>query len=211
MLGKNNTNNNSCVKIVFPKSKLFMSYHSILKHLIILFSVIVFAACKTNSSDYKAEGNKSDTTSANAKPVDDGKDPEYSDSENYANYFIVIADTGFNYSSLDNKMFLLKKITGIPIDTMERYYDASKNLIVLPDTSEDEIYAGDYFPRRDPSANLSLEYMNFYQPSSAQKMIALVTGIYESEKSADSALAIIRRVEKKAFIIKSKIYIGCMH
>jgi len=86
---------------------------------------------------------------------------------------------------------------------MGRFYNKKKNLIALPDNDEDEIYAGDYFPRRFPSDNLSLEYLNFYQRQAAEKTIALVTGIYETEKSADSALTVLHKPEKKVFKIKS--------
>ncbi|MBX2930638.1 MAG: hypothetical protein KF781_01685 [Chitinophagaceae bacterium] len=87
-------------------------------------------------------------------------------------------------------------------------------MIALPDDDEDEIYAGDYFPRRFPSEtteNLSLEYLNFYQENARDKTIALVAGIYEKENSADSALIILKKVEQRGFKIKAKIYTGCMH
>ncbi|WP_262490545.1 hypothetical protein [Hymenobacter sp. CRA2] len=35
-------------------------------------------------------------------------------------------------------------------DTLGRFFDEQKNLIRLPDDDEDELYAGDYFPRRCP-------------------------------------------------------------
>ncbi len=129
----------------------------------------------------------------------------------YATFFIVIADTSSNYYLLHKKMFDLNKQLNIPIDTMGRLYNKVKNLIALPDNDEDEIYAGDYFPRRFPSENLSIEYLDFYQKQSGEKTMALVTGIYESEKSADSALVVIQRTEKIVFKIKAEIYLGCLH
>ena len=94
---------------------------------------------------------------------------------------------------------------------MGRYYNKTKDLIVLPEDDEDEIYAGTYFPRRFPSENLSLEYLTFYQSQSREKTIALVTGIYETEISADSALTVLRMTESKVFKIKADIYVGCLH
>ena len=79
----------------------------------------------------------------------------------------------------------------------------------IPD--KDEIYAGYYVPRRFPADNLSLEYLNFYQRDAGKKTIALVAGIYETEKSADSSLAVLHRIEKKVFKIKADIYVGCIH
>ncbi len=129
----------------------------------------------------------------------------------FANYFIVIADTGNQYFSLRQKMFLVHKKLSIPIDTLGRFYNRKKNLIALPDNDSDEIYAGDYFPRRYPSESLSLEYLNVYQKQSGNKTIALVAGIYETEKRAKKALATLRKVQRNAFLVKSKMYIGCMH
>jgi disulfide oxidoreductase YuzD len=81
----------------------------------------------------------------------------------------------------------------------------------LPDNDDDEMYAGVYFPRRYPSENLSLEYLDFYNRNADHKTIALVSGIYQSEKSADSLLSIIRKTDKKAYKLKSQVYVGCMH
>lgn len=129
----------------------------------------------------------------------------------YATYYIVITDTSNDYYFLHDKMFELNRKLNIPIDTLGRYYNTTKNLIVLPDNDEDEVYAGAYFPRRFPSENLSLEYMNLYKNESGNKTIALVTGIYEDENSADSLISIIKKYNKKVFKIKTEMYVGCMH
>jgi len=130
---------------------------------------------------------------------------------NYETYYLVIADTSSNYYELHEKMFDLNAKYKIPIDTLGRYYNKEKKQIVLPDNDEDEMYAGDYFPRRYPSENLSLEYLDFYNRTADQKTIALVSGIYQSEKSADSLLTIIKKTDKKAYKLKSQVYVGCMH
>jgi len=129
----------------------------------------------------------------------------------YATYFVVIVDTGANYQLLHKKMFDVNSALNIPIDTMGRFYNPTKKLIALPDDDEDEIYAGDYFPRRYPSENLSLEYLSFYKERAGEKTIALVSGIYESERSADSALTVLKKAEKGVFMIKADIFIGCIH
>lgn len=129
----------------------------------------------------------------------------------YATYFIIVVDTNNNYYHLHKKMIDLNKIFNIPIDTMDRSFNKVKNLIALSDNHEDEIYAGDYFPRRFPSENLSLEYLSFYQRQSGEKTIALVAGIYESEISADSSLSFLQKTEKRVFKIKTDMYVGCVH
>ena len=136
---------------------------------------------------------------------------EASSENETATYFVVVADTGMDYYMLQKKMFALNNSLKYPIDTMGRYFNPNKNLIVLPDNDEDEMYRGDYFPRRFPSENLSLEYLNFYDQHSKDKTIALVTGIYEHESSADSALRNVKIAGNKAFKIKSEVFVGCMH
>lgn len=128
----------------------------------------------------------------------------------YATYYIVIADTGRGYSKLHNQMTQLSQIRHWPIDTMGRTYNAAKDLIALPENDEDEIYAGEYFPRRFPSAELSLEYLNAYTDA-GNKTIALVAGIFEQQSSADSTLKVLRGIAPGAFTLKATIYTGCMH
>lgn len=136
---------------------------------------------------------------------------EAEDTSEYATLFVVIADTSPDYAMLHQKMFDLHQKLNIPIDTMGRYYNESKNLIALPDNDEDEMYAGDYFPRRFPSENLSLEYLDFYQLGAREKTIALVVGLYDTEENADSILAVLKNIENKSFKVKAEIYMGCMH
>lgn len=182
---------------------------------IIIILTIFLTACGTSSANKKkAEFNSrkiNTKTGLQANKATAQNVPDETTDENYATYFVVVADTSQDYTMLHQKMFVLNRKFDIPIDTMGRYYNKSKNLIALPDNAEDEIYAGDYFPKRFPTENLSLEYLDFYQSQAGEKTIALVTGIYETEKSADSALTILKKTEKKVFKIKANIYVGCTH
>ena len=184
------------------------------RHIYIILTVFL-TACGTTSADKNqadVDSTKIDKTTSLQTNVGTYNSVEQDTTDNNnATYFVVVADTSSDYSTLHQKMFDLNSKLKIPIDTMGRFYNKTKNLIALPDNDKDEIYAGDYFPRRFPSDNLSLEYLNFYQKQACKKTIALVTGIYETEKSADSALTVLHRTEKKVFKIKADIYVGCMH
>ena len=129
----------------------------------------------------------------------------------YETLYIVIADTAQRYYSLQSAMYALSAATHIPVDTQGRHYNEQKDLIALPDDDEDEIWAGDYYPRRDAGTSLSLEYYNRYDSISTQKNIALVAAQYETRKSADSLLAIIHPHAPHTFIKAASIFIGCMH
>lgn len=184
------------------------------RHIYIILTVFL-TACGITSAD--KNGDEVDSakiatmTSLQTNVSTDNRVTEDTTDYNNVTYFVVVADTSQDYSMLHEKMVDLNSKLKIPIDTMGRFYNKTKNLITLPDNAEDEIYAGDYFPRRFRSDNLSLEYLNFYQRQAGEKTIALVTGIYETEKSADTALAVLHKTEKKVFIIKADIYVGCMH
>lgn len=184
------------------------------RHIYIILTLFL-TACGTTISDKKdseIKSNETDTSTFLHTTVSRNNDlVEDKTNNDYATYFIVVVDTSSNYYSLHKKMYDIHRRLSIPIDTMGRFYNSSKNLIALADNDEDEIYAGNYFPRRFPSDNLSLEYLSFYQSQAGEKTIALVTGIYEKEKSADSVVTILKRTENKVFKIKSEIYVGCMH
>ena len=129
----------------------------------------------------------------------------------YATYYLVVADTGTNYYPLQQKMVRLSKALGIPVDTMGRHYNAGKDLIALADNDEDDLYAGQYYPRREPSEYLSLEYLNYYQSTAPEKTIALVRGLYGSEADAKKALLQLQPGAGTAFAVKARVYVGCMH
>ncbi len=131
----------------------------------------------------------------------------------YMNAYIVIADSSSNYFDLREKMFELSDKLQIEIDTMERGYDKYKNLICLPDNHDNEIYAGEYYPRRYPSEKLSLEYLDYYangkKPTGG--IIILIALISDEKKTAEEGLRKIKKYERNAFIFETKIYMGCMH
>lgn len=134
-----------------------------------------------------------------------------SDTLDYANFYILILDTGDNYYRLDSKMYALSKTLSLPIDTANRHYDAEKQDIVLSENDEDEMYRGEYFPRRFPSIALSLEHLNVYKENANDKSLALLSGIFDNKPAADSALLAVKAFVPGTFLLRSKVYVGCMH
>jgi len=127
--------------------------------------------------------------------------------------YVVIVDTGQNYFELRQKMFNVNIELGLEIDTMGRAYNVKNNTIALPEDDEDEIYAGDYYPRRYPSVVLSLEYISHYFNYNYEddKTIALVMAITEDLDEAKALLEKAKIYSSDPFIVESNIYIGCMH
>jgi hypothetical protein len=189
-----------------------------LHHLLIVTCFL--AACKSKPAKTSQDTSKAKTvkvlpasykTNSNVSPASTDTAIAENDPDNYADYYIVIADTGRNYYSLRDKMFALNQATGTAIDTMDRFYNPKKDLIQLPDHyPDDDMFQGDYFPRRSPSQSLSLEYLDLYKDGAKAKTMALVSGIYENKTSADSALNALQS-SQTAFVVKSHMFIGCIH
>src|SRR5688572_6172647 len=86
-----------------------------------------------------------DTALTVTEPAEDSSGSNYDDE--MATRFVVVADTGFNYFTLRDQLLLLHDSLQQPIDTLGRTYNKTKDLIALPEDDEDEMYAGEYFPR----------------------------------------------------------------
>lgn len=179
-----------------------------IKQIAVVIGCLILLGCNSSSPQNEQSANSDSLALVENNLLE--SDIETMPNE-YQVYYIVVADTSFDYFSLQKTMFLLEDKLLFEIDTLGRYYNPKTNLICLPEESVDEVYAGDYFPRRSPSATLSLEYLNFYKPSASDKTIALVAGIYEGEGEANVRLADVKKVVQSAFVIKSDVFVGCMH
>jgi hypothetical protein len=201
-----------------------------MKNLILILSITaVFFSCKkeekteNKSDNRKTTKNVQDTSYTNYETQ--AVDPIQEDLEeqrrvedslfNYKTYYVVIADISENYYALRKKAIDLKGKLNIPIDSLERCYNKEKHLIALPDNYDDEMYAGQYYPRRNEEGKFfSIEYLRVYdngQSDYEDKTMVLVAGVFESEKSADSTLIVVKKYEKNTMKLKSNIYVGCMH
>ncbi|MFP9097890.1 hypothetical protein ACLI09_02450 [Flavobacterium sp. RHBU_24] len=185
-----------------------------MKHIVI--TTIGFIALSCGREDKKEASLQASTPvnevrlSADTANVIDSEPPTDAGGD-YQTMYIIVADTSNNYYELHKQMFALHTSLKQEIDTMGRYYDKKLGKIILPEDDEDDIYAGEYYPRRYASSSLSLEYLEMYSDKASVKTIALVAGIYESEKRADSAFALLKEKAPKAFRLKSEVYMGCMH
>lgn len=191
-----------------------MTHYCMTKLLYILLALTI-ASCGETPLTVQVP-DKADSSNTSLAPIqaavpNDTPTQELPEEDEIQTCYVVVADTGLHYLELREQMLGYQNTLHQQIDTMGRTYHKAKDLIALPDNHEDEIYAGDYLPRRYPSSTLSLEYLNFYQKAASEKSIAVVTGIYEDKESADSALIILRKVNPKAFVVQSDIYMGCIH
>jgi hypothetical protein len=131
--------------------------------------------------------------------------------DDYQVVYLVVVDTGMDYFSLNAKMYGIKNTFNMKVDTMGRFFNKITKRLILPEDSEDEIYAGDYMPRRDASSALSIEYYGFYTPTANDNAFALVAGIYPKKKEAMKVESRLKKGYSSCFLIESKIFMGCMH
>lgn len=177
----------------------------------LLPTTLLFAGC--NSGVENKQPASDGTLPGNNSVIQDSAytDSITTDNDEYGTLYFTIVDTGQDYAPLNSKMYALQKELQWPIDTMNRYYNKQKKKIVVPDNDEDEMYRGEYFPRRFPSESMSLEYYKTYIDRSTETNIALVAGIYETRKSADSLLAVLRQHAPNSFVTEGRVFLGCMH
>lgn len=123
---------------------------------------------------------------------------------------VLIADTSGQYFDLYDNMYALSELTGLEIDTMDRSWNEEKQLLCLANDHEDEIYAGEYYPRRFEHEHLSIEYLWLYTDAT-DETLALVAGIYETAEQAQQAHEVIIEYMPNAHIITTEMYMGCIH
>lgn len=183
-----------------------------MKNYLVLFIIAhILVSCKSKPAPETIASNSDTITVQEIEHKLDFKGELDSTEWEWGIYYVIISDTGSEYSALRNKMFELSKSAKMDIDTMDRGYNVKKGRLVLPDNHEDEMYAGEYFPRRYDSDFLSIEYLNFYTERAGENTMAVIAGIYEDKSLADSAYLSIRQIDNKALLMRSKMYIGCMH
>lgn len=176
--------------------------------------IALLCAC---GPDAKNTNNNTDTTALQITidtAVNDSigaVDPAFSTQKDYADYYLVIADTGTNYYSLDAVMYKLASQSLMEIDTLGRYYDAKKKKIILPENYPDDLYAGEYVECHTLTDKLSLEYLKSYTTNTTDKNICLLAGMYETKETADSVCAVIKHFRPEAYVLAGRVYIGCMH
>ncbi|MBL7982191.1 MAG: hypothetical protein JNL52_10340 [Flavobacteriales bacterium] len=172
--------------------------------------LMLFVACRPEGSTTTA-GPKSDLSDTTVALAIEDTANAWDPSENMVDLFMTIADTGRNYAVLHRQMQMLALVLPAEIDTMGRYYDPIRDSIMLPLDDEDEVYAGQYYPRRFEGKTLSIEYLDQYDATAAPGTMALVTGLWASDQQGDSAIEGLLKHMPRAYRVQARAYQGCMH
>lgn len=185
---------------------------------VIFIAALINTTCNSNPASTAITTTQTDsnliyTQAPNKEPVQThtSQDTTY-ETENYmVDKYIVFANTDTNYWKMEQEMFALSHKTGIPIDTLNRYYNSTKKEIIAVQDDNEGIYNEEYYLRRYGDDFLSLEMLSAYQQSANSATIGIMAGLFDNQQSADSMATIIKVYQPAAFILKARVYMGCMH
>lgn len=132
-------------------------------------------------------------------------------------FYLVEVARGHNYDSLILLAGQTVTILNSKIDFLGRIYKPNRG-IILPDSCDDDMYCGKYYPRRPFSDQnfVSIEMQYAYEENKkwtdrdTLKMIVFAN-IFSSQTSADSVVKILTPKIKTARTLKEELYLGCMH
>ena len=143
--------------------------------------------------------------------IDNNTDNFYEPYWNYMHVYLVVLDMDSSYYPLQSLMYEISESAIIEIDTGTRCFDAARNLLCLPEDDDDDLYAGEYYPRRFVSSFLSIEYLDYYVEPAPSGVMFLLGGIYDSKASALKRVNYLKTFYADAHIIETALYQGCMH
>ena len=132
-------------------------------------------------------------------------------------YFVVAVSGGRDYWALRRDAINAANLLGWKFDSLGRFYDPRKG-IVCPDDSTDEIYSGEYFPRRPffDSDYVSIEVRAWFKGLNnrrfiSEKEMVVIAGLCDEKRRADSILGILKPRFLSARVFEDSLYLGCMH
>jgi len=183
-----------------------------------LLAVVIFAIqCKPSLKKEKSKNLDSMNCSeldhsisengAEATSVDETKN------EDYQTAFVVVLDTSDQFQKMYDLAMSTSSKFDVPFDTVQKSYFRETNIWGVSQSSDDEIYRGEYFPRRNGNEQdmLSLEYQYWYDKKGNDKNLMLVTNIFPFSMDAEQNVAAWRKHFPQAFILQCEMYMGCLH
>jgi hypothetical protein len=159
--------------------------------------------------------NSSDSLNAEVESNNSTDDSTYNEMMDFQTYHILTITEGYNFDSLKAVSKEVADRLNTTVDYMGRIYDPSKGIIVPPD-DEDEIYRGEYFPRRFEGNTISIE-MGYALADSTERIkgdrmkMVVVAGLFTERNTSDSILGIVKSSFPAARVITRDLYVGCMH
>jgi len=132
--------------------------------------------------------------------------------------YIVILFSSEDFHRAEREARRLAESSRTPFSMDDRVYDPKRGLI-LSDQAADEMYRGQYLPRRfhgtvsaegEEQGYLSVEKSEAYQGLPPDRYV-VVAGIRETKAQAQKDVRFFRTWAPDAFFVKSRLYLGCIH
>jgi hypothetical protein len=130
-----------------------------------------------------------------------------------ATYYLVEVARGRDYDTLKNISTNAASLLGTKFQMLDRIYKSGKGIIV-PEDAEDEVYRGEYFPRRpfEDQNYVSIEMSNGFIDNEADTLeMVTIAGIYSLQTQADSVASLLKDKIPTVKTVKRDMYLGCMH
>lgn len=185
-----------------------------MKKLIPGFVLILFCSCEQKPSAIKSDNVDTVKVAAPVVTRDSAMDEQIVDSgEESATYYLVEVARGKNYDSLKDISTNAASLLGTKFQMLERIYRSGKGIIV-PEDSDDEVYRGEYFPRRpfEDQNYVSIEMSNGFIDNEADTLeMVTIAGIYPLQSQADSVASLLKDKIQTVKTVKREMYLGCMH
>jgi hypothetical protein len=178
---------------------------------------ILFTACQKPVAD---QSNLKDSATVAGAAKNDNLDLNDSagdlldsadiQSESAIFYLITLAE-GKNYDSLETFAKKAASSLNLKYDQLGRIYKPEKG-IVVKDDDEDEMYRGEYYPRRFEGNFVSIEMKKaFIDKENDPMRMLVISNIFSKPSQADSMLKIARVKFPSVKSVQTILFTGCMH
>lgn len=182
----------------------------------LLLCLLVIGSCKPVSQKTPSVASVPQTALRDSLPETAPEETWSTESEYYPYYIVTVAD-GDNFDSLKLIAGKAAELLNIKFDMLGRIYDSKKG-IVLPEDAEDEMYSGEYYPRRplydttcvsiEPKFQFKSKDENVSAESSQMTIVALLS---TRRGEADTVLGLLLPHFPTARVYQDSLYLGCMH
>ncbi|WP_205510603.1 hypothetical protein [Longitalea arenae] len=179
-----------------------------------LLAIVLFSCGQKPTAAIRSDKSDTIKTTAPVLAKDSAMDaPIGAADEESGTFFLVEVARGNNYDSLKDLSTNVAAMLGTKFRMLDRVYKSGKGIIVAED-SEDEMYRGEYFPRRpfDDQHFVSIEMSNGFIDNEADTLqMVSIAGIYSLKSQADSVASLLKDKIPTVKTVKQEMYLGCMH
>lgn len=167
-----------------------------MKKLVYVIVLTLFFSCQENTEKPLL------TIENEINQVEDSKTTNITQYEEQAmlDKFIVVVDTNTDVQALYSHM-----------PKLENDFNLKKDSISVQHIKSGESFYNTSLPRRYDGRFISLEYFKFYKNHTDTSTLALVAGVFSDSTEAYSLLDSLLSFDTTAFIVKTKLNMGCMH